>query len=207
MSRRDAAFPLHVFDAASGAEAMKILTQKSGDIQCVLLDQDMPGGPGLKWLRRMLALDRHLAVIMVTGKGSEELAVEAMKAGAVDYLVKGGIEPECLQKAILNAVEKMQMTKTIKEQREKLLQAERHRVMIESLGAACHHLGQPATVLGTYLQMIEARESDPETGEMITQCIEAWESMSDILKQFMEVTEYRVEPYLATENCEKILKI
>ncbi|HJV25285.1 MAG TPA: sigma-54 dependent transcriptional regulator [Aromatoleum sp.] len=54
----------------------------------VVLDFNLPGITGLEALARLKAFDRHLPVIMITGHGSVELAVEAMKAGARDFLTK-----------------------------------------------------------------------------------------------------------------------
>ena len=56
--------------------------------EVVLLDYALPGINGLDTLKRIKALDERIAVIMMTGHGSEQVAVEAMKAGAHDYLIK-----------------------------------------------------------------------------------------------------------------------
>ena len=54
----------------------------------VLLDYDLPGANGLEVLSRMKARDAKVPVIMVTGRGGVEVAVQAMKSGAADYLSK-----------------------------------------------------------------------------------------------------------------------
>ena len=55
----------------------------------VILDFNLPGGiNGIECLRRIRARDPGLRVIMITGHGSERVAVDAMKAGAYDYLSK-----------------------------------------------------------------------------------------------------------------------
>jgi signal transduction histidine kinase len=84
----------------------------------------------------------------------------------------------------------------IEEQSERLVEIERQRVMIESLGAACHHLGQPATVITAYLSLMEKEDVAPDVGEMIAQCKEAARLISDILSKLPKVAEYRTEPYL-----------
>lgn len=56
--------------------------------QVVLCDVKMPGGDGLELLGKMLALDETVAVVMVTAMHDLELAVEAMRLGACDYLTK-----------------------------------------------------------------------------------------------------------------------
>ena len=54
----------------------------------VILDYNLPGLDGLELLMRIRAIDPVIKTIMTTGEGSEQLAVDAMKAGAYDYLTK-----------------------------------------------------------------------------------------------------------------------
>ena len=54
----------------------------------VLLDFNLPGMDGLEMLAELRRRDRRIKVILVTGQGSEQVAVDAMKAGAHDYLTK-----------------------------------------------------------------------------------------------------------------------
>jgi DNA-binding NtrC family response regulator len=72
--------------AASGEEGLAQL--ETFRPEAVLLDYALPGMNGLEVLRRIKARDAGIGVIMMTGHGSEQVAVEAMKAGAHDYLIK-----------------------------------------------------------------------------------------------------------------------
>ncbi|MBK7541030.1 MAG: sigma-54-dependent Fis family transcriptional regulator [Candidatus Competibacteraceae bacterium] len=72
--------------AASGEEGLAQLDHFKPDV--VLLDFQMEGMNGLDVLRRIRAEAPHIKVIMLTGHGGVEVAVEAMKAGAYDYLTK-----------------------------------------------------------------------------------------------------------------------
>ena len=74
---------------------------------------------------------------------------------------------------------------------------ERDKVMMESLGAVCHHLGQPATVLLSTLEML-SRMKDPEaTGreELLQMSLEAAESLRKILLELNDLRHYNAEPY------------
>jgi DNA-binding NtrC family response regulator len=62
----------------------------AGDVDCVLLDYQLPDLDGLSCLRELRRVRPDLPVVMVTGAGSTKVAVEAMKAGAVDYVEKHG---------------------------------------------------------------------------------------------------------------------
>jgi DNA-binding NtrC family response regulator len=76
----------NVDSAESGEETLEALQQHSYDI--LVLDYVMPGMSGLNVLQKMLELKIETAVIMLTGAGSEYIAVEAMKLGAYDYVRK-----------------------------------------------------------------------------------------------------------------------
>ena len=72
--------------AESGEAGYKKLTQQAFDL--VLTDLRMPGLDGLSFIRRVNTMDTPPTCIMLTAYGSVENAVEAMKAGAYDYLTK-----------------------------------------------------------------------------------------------------------------------
>lgn len=186
--------PTRILEAENGACAMNILAKEP--VECILLDHDMPGGSGMHWLKIILQNYPDMPIIILTGHGSEKLAVDAMKNGAMDYLSKGSITRDEMERTIRNAIEKVALQKTIDQQQKELLDAERQRVMIESLGAACHHIGQPATVINAYLQMMQKQETDQETLDMINSCLEASESIRKILHQLQQVSLYRTTPYL-----------
>jgi len=72
--------------AADGREALALLER--GDVDLVVTDLKMPNLPGDELLRRALAAVPGLPVIILTGHGTIESAVQAMKQGAYDYLTK-----------------------------------------------------------------------------------------------------------------------
>ena len=85
---------------------------------------------------------------------------------------------------------------TIEEQSGELIAAERQRVMIESLGAACHHIGQPAAVLRMYLTMLKETDDVTQVQAHVESCLAPIEAISDVLDQLRRVTEYRTVPYV-----------
>ena len=72
--------------AESAEEGLAALEDFRPDV--VLLDFNLPGIDGLQAMARIRAFDAAVRVIMVTGHGSVEIAVEAMKSGAADFLTK-----------------------------------------------------------------------------------------------------------------------
>jgi signal transduction histidine kinase len=77
-------------------------------------------------------------------------------------------------------------------------QAERNRVMMESLAGVCHALGQPATVLMTSIELMKMEGlKDPQTfDQMIGLCYEAVTNLRELLQKMNAKRMYVAEPYL-----------
>jgi len=101
---------LAVGQAGSCAEAMEQLKREAVDL--VLLDQQLPDGTGLDLLRRMRAGDPQLAVIMMTGRHDLDLAIEAIKQGASDFVHKP-LQMEALQHSMRRILEAQRLTREL----------------------------------------------------------------------------------------------
>ncbi|HST58860.1 MAG TPA: ATP-binding protein [Longimicrobium sp.] len=86
-------------DAPAGLRAIR-----AGGWDCVFLDFQLPGGDGLEVLRTVRAEGIHTPVVMLTGLGDPDTAVELMKSGAADFVTKGAFTPERLAQALRHAV-------------------------------------------------------------------------------------------------------
>ena len=75
-----------VYVAASGARALELLAEHNFDV--LLSDVRMPGMDGITLLQRAVAADPDLICVLLTAYGNVETAVEAMKRGAYDFLMK-----------------------------------------------------------------------------------------------------------------------
>src|SRR5688500_2789015 len=79
-------------------EGAALLEERRPDV--CLLDYRLPGGNALDFLREAGRGGRTLPIILLTGMDSRTLAVEAMKAGAADYLVKGQFSAPELERSV-----------------------------------------------------------------------------------------------------------
>jgi nitrogen regulation protein NR(I) len=87
--------------AASGEEGLKVIPKFKPDL--VLMDVRMGGMNGLETLRRIRQSDPRLLVILMTAYGTTQTAIEAMKLGAYDYLLKPFDAPK-LKEIVVNAL-------------------------------------------------------------------------------------------------------
>ena len=109
-------------EAATGRDGLRKLNDFQPD--CVLLDFHLPDLDGLKMIRRLHEGRDFLpcAVVMLTGIGSEEIAVEAMKLGVMDYLPKGPASSQSLARTVASAVQRFRLQQEVVKQRRALEQ-------------------------------------------------------------------------------------
>jgi two-component system nitrogen regulation response regulator GlnG len=91
-----------VHTADSAEKGLGIVRQHHPDT--VLLDLMLPGNSGLQMLRQIHQLDAKLPVMLITGNGSSDMAIEAMKLGAYDYILKP-LQVQKLQELVRHALE------------------------------------------------------------------------------------------------------
>jgi len=118
LGRLDDAFD--VVTEGSVADALDRMSREDGAIDCIVSDYDMPGMDGLDFLEAVREAHPQLPFVLFTGKGSEQVAGDAMAKDATDYLQKqGGREQyELLANRVRNAVEQYRSRRRVERQRE-----------------------------------------------------------------------------------------
>jgi serine phosphatase RsbU (regulator of sigma subunit) len=76
------------------------------DVDCILLDLGLPDSSGLAGVERIHATGTAAALVVLTGMTSTDLGVEAVAAGAQDYLVKHEVDPDLLARSVRYAVQR-----------------------------------------------------------------------------------------------------
>ncbi len=108
---------LEVTAATSAAEGLDRLAEREQSVDCVVSDYDMPGRDGIEFLEAVREEYPDLPFILFTGKGDEETAAEAVRAGATDYLQKstGTDQFALLANRVTNAAEKYAAEREVRE--------------------------------------------------------------------------------------------
>lgn len=172
---------LQIEEASHGAEGMAKL--EANDMDCVLLDHHLPDGLGIDWLERISSAYTHIPILFLTGQGTEELAIRALKSGAHDYLSKGKITPESLRNSILSALEKREKYRSLEEQSQKILKEERLKVLVQLAGATAHELNQPLTGLIGFCDLLQNDSRCPlELRGLVENIVRSSEQIHDVLK-------------------------
>src|SRR6266568_8839636 len=110
------------FGAATAEEALARI--RDGLPRVIVTDVRLPGRDGLSFMREIRSIDPDLPVIVITGHGDVALAVEAMKAGAYDFIEKP-FSPEYLVGVVRRGLEKRSLTLEIRDLRYQLRDRER----------------------------------------------------------------------------------
>jgi len=97
-----------VVTAGSGEAATRALGKHGFDL--VLTDLKMPGIGGLELLRHVVELERDIETVIMTGFGTVETAIEAMKHGAFDYILKP-FKPEEVVRVLRRALDKQRLVR------------------------------------------------------------------------------------------------
>ncbi|MBB5755016.1 sensor histidine kinase [Prosthecomicrobium pneumaticum] len=153
--------------ALAGAEGLVRL--RAGGIDVVALDHNMPGETGLDLLPAILAVPDPPPVVYVTGERESRIAVAALKAGAVDYVVKEAYEDfyPLLRAAIAGALEARALRRA-RERAEAELRASRDRfqaladeraLLIHEMN---HRVGNSLQLVASLLNMQASASEDPK---------------------------------------------
>lgn len=127
---------------------------------CLIIDYQLPGQNGLAGIVMLHKKFPGIPIIMLTGQGNEMVAVEAMKCGASDYLLKKDLTVDLIKKSIINILEKSQLEKKLNELNVQLLEYARRAGMSEVAASVLHNIGNILNSANVSLVVIQEKITD-----------------------------------------------
>ena len=125
----------------SAPEALDILNKKNYD--AIVSDYKMPEMDGIEFLKRVRATDKKIPFIIFTGRGREEVVIEALNNGANFYLQKGG-DPQVLYQELIHVIRQSVMMRrtllTLAEQEQRYHDIQNANDLIQSVAPDGHFL-------------------------------------------------------------------
>jgi signal transduction histidine kinase len=128
----------------------------------VIVDQTMPGLSGLDVIRALAAHGKFPPTIMVTGTGNERIAVEAMKLGVSDYLVKdleGGFV-NVLPLVVQRAIEQRRLLGEKQRMEKELARAQRMEAIGQLAAGIAHEINTPTHYIGDNTRFLQNAFAD-----------------------------------------------
>jgi signal transduction histidine kinase len=140
-----------------------------------LLDYRLGLRSGVELLREICAENHPLPIILMTGQGDREVDLEAMNAGAADYLVKGQIDAALLERAIRYAIQQKrseaQRVQLVREQEARAQAEEANRLKDEFLATVSHELRSPLNAIQGWAELLLDGGLDEQTATRAVETI------------------------------------
>ncbi|HTS36101.1 MAG TPA: hybrid sensor histidine kinase/response regulator [Candidatus Solibacter sp.] len=129
------------------ADGIASLKEKPASL--VLLDLNLPDSHGAETFRRLLDKAPDVPVVILSGQDDEALAIKALHQGVQDYLVKGGLTSNELDRAMRYAMERQAMLRTLEMSRKQQLEFKN-----QFLSHVSHELRTPLTCIHQYVTIL-----------------------------------------------------
>lgn len=193
---------------SSAHEALELIQKQRFDT--IISDIKMPGMDGLALLAKIQEQQPETPTILITGHGEHNLAIQALRGGAYDYIQKP-IERDNFVAAVLRAIQTCQLRRQVQEQQsalelytrslERLVQqrtqelAEAHTTKDKVISLVSHEMKEPVARLKSVTQLLRQKLSNAALSEIVQQIFAEIETS-------IERTEHLVQELLETSDIE-----
>lgn len=174
------------------AEARRLMAARRYDL--FLLDFRLPDGDGIELLREIRSAGVNTPAVFVTTASSAKLAVEAMKIGADDYIVKEEGYLSLLPYLVREVLSRRRLDEERRALEERLERAERAATLGYLASGLAHHINNPLATIRTFLQLLPTRYEDQEfRTKYLETALSESERIRDLVKEIMRATTVPVE--------------
>jgi len=187
---RDSEINYTIFEEETGQSSLELCKATKPD--CILLDFNLPDMNGLDFLTELSDSESGsvpFPVVILTGISDESVAIQAMKSGAQDYLVKGNITTESLHRAIQNAIERVEMLHALEEHQRNLEQ--KNQELQAFAYALAHDLRAPLRAITGFAQIVHQEYQavlDAEGHHFMENIIRACAQMDRLIEDLLSYT-------------------
>ena len=151
----------------SGREALEVL-EKTPQIDLLLMDYYLPEDNGLEVTKKIRAKNIDIPIIFLTSNRDFRLAIEAMKYGVEDYLVKDEAVDSVLPRTIVNILERVRLRTQIAEQaKADLIAKKRTDAIKELIVTVCHEFNNPLAAIKISADILLRQELTGEERAMV----------------------------------------
>src|SRR5208282_3794470 len=177
------------------ADGLASLTKETPSV--VLLDLNLPDSRGAETFRRVLEHAPNVPVVILSGQDDEALAIKAVHHGVQDYLIKGTISSNHLERAIRYAVERQALLRSLEITRKQQMEFKN-----QFLSHISHELRTPLTCIHQYVTLLLdglAGPMTPDQSDHLKTVLKSVNQLHAMIRDLLEATraesgKLRVEP-------------
>ncbi len=152
-----------------GEQALEHL--KSGACaDLIIMDYYLPGANGVEVARKILDAGFSLPIILLTSQKDYRIAIEAMKFGIEEYLIKEELTDTVLPRTILTTIERFQLRRKMKEVEKEALFSEQTAKSIQALVVTiCHEFNNPLAAIKISSDILSRQARSPEERALLNE--------------------------------------
>ena len=193
--------------ANSLAEGIALCQRNKPDI--ILLDLSLPDSTGLATVRAMRAAETEVPIVVLTGNDDKSLALQALEAGAQDFLVKGQYDHDLLGRAIQHAMVRGALEKKLRHHQlhlEKMVEERTAALSIakEAAEAASrakstflanmsHELRTPMNAIIGMTDIVLRRTTDPKQIDQLTKVKNASDHLLNVINDILDISKIEAD--------------
>ena len=185
------------------AQTLKEALEKisAGLFDIILLDLGVPDSQGLATLDRIAeVLSRAPVLIVLTGNDDDELAHEALKRGAQDYLVKGQVTPELMRRSLRYAIERHKVDLQLRKSNSDLIAVNHEliaardtaidasRIKSEFLANISHEIRTPLSGIVSIAELLTLEDCEPEVNELHGVLLQSSKHLVNTLNDLLDLS-------------------
>jgi signal transduction histidine kinase len=169
------------------ADGVKALMQRDFDV--VLLDLSLPDSRGFETLQRLISAKPDVNVVVMTGYTDKALGLNAVKAGAQDFLMKGGFDAELLTKTLRYAIERKNvLIKLAAATRAREVAEESARMKEQFIASISHEMRTPMNAIYGMSNLLAQTKLDVEQRSYIDSVRQSSEILLGVINDILEIS-------------------
>jgi signal transduction histidine kinase len=159
------------------------------DFAVVLLDLTLPDSRGFETLERLIATKPDVNVVVMTGLADKVLGLNAVKAGAQDFLMKGGFDSDLLSKTLRYAIERKNvLIKLATATRAREVAEESARMKEQFIASISHEMRTPMNAIYGMSNLLAQTNLDTEQRSFIDSVRQSSEILLGVINDILEVS-------------------
>lgn len=168
--------------------------QSNNTIDLILTDYVFPGSNGLEFCLQLNQMNSEIPIVFVTATRDFKLAIEAMKLGVEDFLIKEDLAESVLPRTILNVLERVRMYKQIRAVEKRMLIAEKRAEAIRELVVTvCHEFNNPLAAIKISADLIRRQSPTEEDKSVLKEFEENFQKIESEVKRLRDISFERID--------------